>query len=109
MCDAGRMWLICGGPTRCVQPEYTLEKNFVSQSKTLTLSSLGDKSLSFVVNVQNACMHGTNGNKYLEAGQTAGYDGYKLIGQSVHPPQAAKIHKTTPMQGDTFLHGHHYI
>ena len=41
------MWLICGGPTRCVQPEYTLEKNFVSQPKTLTLSSsFSDNSLS---------------------------------------------------------------
>ena len=54
-------------------------------------------------------MHGTDGNKYLEAGQTAGYDGYQLIEQSVHPPQAAKFQKTKPVQGDTFLDGHHYM
>ena len=66
-------------------------------------------SVSFTVSVQNACMHGTDGNKYLEAGQTAGYDGYKLVEQSVHPPQAAKIQKTKPVQGDTFLDGHPYM
>ena len=43
-------------------------------------------------------MHSTDGNNYVEAGQTAGYDGYKLIGQSVDPPQAAKIQKTKLVQ-----------
>ena len=39
MCDAGRMWLICGGPTRCVQPAYTLEIFLSANQKHLTLSS----------------------------------------------------------------------
>ena len=57
----------------------------------------------------HACMHSTDGNNHVEAGQTAGYDGYKLIGQSVDPPKAAKVQKTKPVQGDTFLDGHHYM
>ena len=39
----------------------------------------------------HACMHDTNGHNHVEAGQTAAYDGYNLVGQSVDPPHAAKI------------------
>ena len=53
----------------------------------------------------HACMHDTNGHNHVEAGQTAAYDGYNLVGQSVDPPHAAKIQKTKPVQGDTFLDG----
>ena len=58
-------------------------------------------SVSFTVSVQNACMHGTDGNKYLEAGQTAGYDGYKLIGQSVDITQfmAWRLKKSAALRG----------
>ena len=52
LCDAGLMWLICGGPTRCVQPENTLGFFFDSQPKTLTLSS------SVTIHCHcHACMH----------------------------------------------------
>ena len=39
----------------------------------------------------------------MEAGQTAGYGGYQLVGQSVDPPQAAKIPNPKPVQGEVGL------
>ena len=90
MCDAGLMWLICGGPTRCVQPEYTL--HFFCQP-TPTLSSPVTIHCQFTVTVMHACMHDTIGHNHVEAGQTAAYDEYNSVGQSMDPPQAAKIQK----------------
>ena len=52
LCDAGRMWLICGGPTRGVQPEYTLE--------IFCHCIVNELSLSSSVTIQchcHACMH----------------------------------------------------
>ena len=57
----------------------------------------------FTVTVMHACMHSTGGSNHAEAGQTAGYGGYQFVGQSVDPPQAAKIQKPKLVQGDTFL------
>jgi hypothetical protein len=57
----------------------------------------------------HACMHDTNGHNHVEAGQTAGYDGYDVVGQSADPAQAAKFQNPKPVQGDTFLDGHHYM
>ena len=54
-------------------------------------------------------MHDTNGHNHVEAGQTAGYDGYDVVGQSADPAQAAKFQNPKPVQGDTFLDGHHYM
>ena len=65
--------------------------------------------MKFTVTVMHACMHDTNGHNHVEAGQTATYDGYHLVDKSIDPPQAAKIQKTKPVQGDTFLDGHHYM
>ena len=39
----------------------------------------------------------------METGQTAGYGGYQLVGQSVDPPQAAKIPNPKPVQGEVGL------
>ena len=51
----------------------------------------------------HACMHSTSGSNHVEAGQTAGYGGYQLVGQSVDPPQAAKIPNPKPVQGEVGL------
>ena len=75
-------------------------KFFVTELSTKQFS---DNSVSL------SCMHDTNGHNHLEAGETAAYDGYNLVGHSVDPPHAAKIQKTKPVQGDTFLDGHHYM